>query len=227
MRNLILASAATSLLLIVSCTSVQDTPVAASGQAASAGSSREFVARIVGDTEDVWGALFKQMGASPYPEPRVVLFSGSTQSGCGVVRTALAPIYCAADDKVYVDVAFVDDVRTRAGRQPDFAAAYLIVHAISRHVQRALSAAQHVQSAPPSGNPPQDDLVLSLQADCYTGVWVHFVQQRDLLEPGDLEDGLPAALLLGDPSTHGANQQRLSWFNRGLAGDPEQCRTTN
>jgi uncharacterized protein len=187
--------------------------------------SLEFVRRIVGDTEDVWTALFKAMGAR-YDPPKVLVFNSVVQSGCGLATMAAGPFYCQADRKVYLDTAFFSEAGRSLG---DFAQAYLIVHEISHHVQNALGTTDRVESSMPALPILERNELrvrLELQADCYTGVWAYFVQKRNLLEPGGLDDEVAAAQVLSDASTHGTLAQRLRWFNHGLAsGDPRECDT--
>ncbi len=195
----------------------------------SAHPAKEFVAHVVGDTEDVWDALFLAMGSPPYPRPVVVVFTAKTQSACGLVSAAVGPFYCLGDDRIYLDTAFLSEFSRRLGPPGDFARAYLIVYQISRHVQNALGTMQPV-NATLSGVDDQQRSHLQirshLQADCYTGVWVHFVQERNLLEPGDLDEGVPFAQADGDAFARGTAAQRMWWFKRGLAkGDPRQCDT--
>jgi predicted metalloprotease len=228
LQNLILGGAGV-LLVVAGCAPVHDGPSGISGSTASAYPSKEFVARVVGDTEDVWDALFLAMSNSPYPKPKVVLFSGKARSACGLVSAGVGPVYCPVDRKVYLDTAFLGELSRRIGAPSDFAQAYLIVHEISHHVQNALGTMQQLEPAVSGMEERQRDQLkvrFELQADCYTGVWAHFVQKRKLLEPGDLEQGLPAAQAVGDASTHGSAAQRMWWFKKGLAtGDPLQCDT--
>jgi predicted metalloprotease len=187
----------------------------------------DFVRRIVGDTEDVWTHLFKYMGRR-YDPPKVVLFDGATTSGCGVLSVTWGPFYCPNDRRVYLDTAFfkVSPGLARA----DFADAYLIVHAISHHVQNSLGTMARLESAASAQPAHQRDELrvrLELQADCYTGIWTYYVRKRGLIEPGDLAEA-PAAQALSDKSTHGVAAQRLRWFNQGLAeGNPDDCDTFN
>jgi predicted metalloprotease len=228
MRSLILSGAA-ALLFMAACAPVHEVVADSSVRNASANPSKEFVARVVGDTEDVWDALFLAMGYSQYPRPRVVIFSGEMRSACGLVSAGVGPLYCPVDRKVYLDTAFLGELSRRIGAPGDFAQAYLIVHEISHHVQNALGTMQQLEPAVSGMAEWQRDQLkvrFELQADCYTGVWAHFVQKRNLLEPGDLEQGLPAAQAVGDASTHGSAAQRMWWFKKGLAtGDPLQCDT--
>jgi predicted metalloprotease len=197
-----------------------------SDQDLSPRTSKDIVAGVLGDTEDVWSALLLGMGRGPYPKPLLVLFSGTTKSDCGLVRRSVEPVYCPADRKIYVDLAPLSEWSRRQGSASSFVQAFLVAHEVSHHVQNAL------------GVPPKDDAAMTvpelakwklryeLQADCYTGVWVYFVQKRGLLDPGDLEEGLPAALALDPAATPSVVTQRMRWFRQGLAsGDPRRCDT--
>ncbi len=204
---------------------------------------KEIVFRVVGDTEDVWNALFKALGYPGYPAPKLEIFSGQVRSACGLASAAVGPFYCPADRKVYLDTAFFDQLSRRFGAPGDFAQAYVVAHEIGHHVQNALGImskfdAQVSRMDERARN--QMQVRLELQADCYAGVWGHFAQKRNLLEPGDLEEGMRAASAVGDDQimkrtqgyvvpdafTHGTAEQRTRWFKRGLqTGDPRQCDT--
>jgi len=201
----------------------------------------DFVRRVVGDTEDVWTALFKQMG-SRYEPPRLVLFQRGTPSACGMASTATGPFYCPADRQVYLDTAFFQELSQRFGAPGDFANAYVIAHEIGHHVQNQLGTMQKFDAA--SERDPRSRNALSvrleLQADCYAGVWGYYAAKRNLLEPGDVEEGLKAAAAVGDDNiqratrgyvvpdafTHGSAAQRTHWFRQGMStGDPRTCNT--
>jgi len=200
-----------------------------SGRTASAAPNKEFVARVVGDTEDVWDALFLTMGNPPYPRPKVVMFSGTVVTACGLKSAAVGPYYCQADRKVYLDTGFLSKVFHRDDPPGAFSQAYLIVYEISHHVQNALGTTQqfeHTQSGLEERQRNESRVRFALQADCYTGVWAHFVQKRNLLSPADIEEGVPAAQAVGDAITHGTAAQRIWWFKHGLTtGAPQQCDT--
>jgi predicted metalloprotease len=198
--------------------------------------AKEMVARVLGDTEDVWNALFQAMGARGYPPPELVLFAEQVRSACGFASAAVGPFYCPGDRKLYLDTAFFDQLSRRFGAPGDFAQAYVVAHEVGHHVQNVLGTMQRVGPSP--SNPVQ--VRLELQADCYAGVWGHFAAKRNLLEPGDLEEGLRGAAAVGDDQimrrtqgyvvpdafTHGSAQQRMFWFKRGLeTGDPRRCDT--
>src|SRR5262245_5347455 len=204
--------------------------------------TKEFVARILGDTEDTWSALFRQRSGGYHP-PRLVLFRDSVDSACGLANAAVGPFYCSADDRVYLDRAFFEDLATRFGAPGEFARAYVIAHEIGHHVQNQLGitnkvAQQRSRVGETRGNALS--VLLELQADCFAGVWGHFAKQRNLLEPGDVESGLAAAAAVGDDRiqkhargyvspesfTHGSSAQRVRWFRAGLdSGDVGQCDT--
>ncbi len=219
------------------------------GQAApgqSAGPQDEmsqFVSVVLADTEDVWNELFRNMGKS-YQEPRLVLFRGSVQSACGYTSAAVGPFYCPADGKVYIDLSFYDDLRTRFNAPGDFAQAYVIAHEVGHHVQNLLGISDKVNQMRSQVSEEQaNDLSvrLELQADFFAGVWAHHAQKmKGMLERGDLEEALNAATAIGDDRmqmqaqgyvvpesfTHGTSAQRLAWFRRGLeTGDMAQCDT--
>jgi predicted metalloprotease len=204
----------------------------------------EFVERVLGSTEDVWGALFAQSG-STYPAPLLTVFSGAVQSACGYASSASGPFYCPADRRVYLDIAFFDEL-ARLGGPGDFAAAYVIGHEIGHHVQTVLGTSDRVRSEQQrAGGAAANRLqvAMELQADCFAGVWAyHANQSTPLLEPGDVEEGLGAAAAIGDDTlqrnagrsvtpdafTHGSSAERQRWLNTGLRiGDPSACDTFN
>ena len=242
MRSLILVGTA-ALMLAAGCTNTQgvgtsstkgvewsdpaNMAVAHDMRDARAASGKDFVARVVGDTEDVWDALFTSMESGSYPRPLVVLYVGNIASACGRLSREIHPFYCSADKKVYLDTAFLSDLSQRTGRAGDFAQAYLIAHEIGHHVQNVLDSVRKVEpmaTGRTETQPVQLRRQTELQADCFAGVWAHYVQKRGLLDPGDLEDGVPAALAVGDPFIQGDVAQRMNWFMRGLGtGDPRSC----
>jgi predicted metalloprotease len=202
----------------------------------------EFVARIVGDTEDFWGRTFQSMGAT-YTPPRLVLYRGVTQSACGVARAAVGPFYCPGDREVYLDTAFFDELRRRFGAPGDFAQAYVIAHEIGHHVQN-LTGTMHQFDARASRLDERSRNALSvrleLQADCYAGVWAASARQRGLVDASDVQAGLRAAAAVGDDEiqrrtqgrvvpdafTHGSAEQRSRWFTTGLeSGNMRSCDT--
>ncbi len=212
------------------------------GAATSSDPQQEMVAKVLGDTEDVWTALFKAMG-SRYEPPKLVLFRGSIVSMCGRASSSAGPFYCPGDQKVYLDTAFFRELQSRFGAPGDFAQAYVVAHEIGHHVQNQMGTMQEFdQSASRMDERQRNALTvrLELQADCYAGVWGFYAAKRNLLEPGDLEEGLRAASAVGDDTiqkrtqgytvpdafTHGRADQRARWFRAGFqSGDPRSCNT--
>lgn len=202
--------------------------------------TKEFVARVLGDTEDTWSIIFEQMGREYHP-PKLVLFRGAVDSACGLASSAAGPFYCSSDGDVYLDRAFFEALSGRFGAPGEFARAYVIAHEVGHHVQNQLGitekVAQQRDRAPEAGSNALSVLV-ELQADCFAGIWGHFAKERNLLDPGDVESGLAAAAAIGDDRlqrqaggsispesfTHGSSVQRVRWFRRGLdSGDLNQC----
>jgi len=204
--------------------------------------TKEFVARILGDTEDTWSAIFQRMGREYHP-PRLVMFKGAVESACGLASSAVGPFYCAADRRVYLDRHFFEDLSRRFGAPGEFARAYVIAHEIGHHVQNELGIMDKqapLRDRGSQGRSNATSVLVELQADCFAGVWGHYAKQRNLLEPGDVEAGLGAAAAIGDDRlqkrsqgqvtpetfTHGSSAQRVRWFRTGLdAGDVSQCNT--
>jgi uncharacterized protein len=206
---------------------------------------RQFVAAILGSTEESWSAIFAAAGRT-YRPATLVLFSGATPSACGTGQAAMGPFYCPNDEKVYIDLSFYDELRTRFRAPGDFAQAYVIAHEVGHHVQDLLgtSAAVHrLQERSSQAQANAASVRLELQADCYAGVWAHHADAaRPLLESGDVEEALTAASAIGDDRlqrqtqgtvapetfTHGTSAQRVRWFRRGLdSGDLRACDTFN
>ena len=202
-----------------------------------------FVSMVLADTEDTWGPIFKAGGAQ-YREPGMVLYTGATRSGCGVGQAEMGPFYCPADGKVYLDLAFFDELGQRYGAQGDFAQAYVIAHEVGHHVQNLLGISDKVQQARQRVSEREANLLsvrLELQADCLSGVWAnHAHRSRQVLEAGDVEEGLAAASAVGDDRmqkqargfavpdsfTHGSAAQRVRWFRTGLeSGELRACDT--
>jgi predicted metalloprotease len=208
--------------------------------AASAEETRlaEFVEFVVGDAQDVWARLL----GPDYRRARLVLFRGAVQSGCGYAEAAMGPFYCPADERVYIDLGFYDELHTRFGAPGDFAQAYVIAHEVGHHVQRLLGIESDMrrESQQQPARAGSLSVALELQADCFAGVWGYSTAQRDLLEGGDVDEGLGAAAAVGDDRiqqrttgqvrpesfTHGSSADRVRWFRRGLeAGQPSACDT--
>jgi len=198
---------------------------------------------VLADTEDTWKAILPKYGVQ-YVEPTLVLFSEAVQSGCGMAESGMGPFYCPLDQKVYVDMSFYNELATRFGAPGDFAQAYVIAHEVGHHVQNLVGTAEKVQQAQQrAGKAEANELSvrMELQADCFAGVWAkNAAQSRQLLEAGDIEEGLRAASAIGDDRiqkqtqgyvvqdafTHGSSEQRVRWFRRGLEqGTPEACDT--
>jgi len=223
-----------------------DQPSAPSTQAPSTSpghdEEREFVAVVLGDTEDTWRELFQKMGRQ-YREPKLVLFTNSVQSACGMAGAAVGPFYCPSDQKLYLDLSFFRALRERFRAPGDFAQAYVIAHEVGHHVQTLLGITDNVAPARQRGGGQANAISVrvELQADCLAGIWAHHAKQsRDILEEGDLEEALNAASAIGDDRlqrqtqgrvapetfTHGSSKQRVKWFGRGFeTGDLRQCDT--
>ncbi|MBB4631328.1 KPN_02809 family neutral zinc metallopeptidase [Sphingosinicella soli] len=210
------------------------------GQGCERSDIHRFSCTVLADTEDTWNRIFQQSGED-YPEPTLVFYAGQGQSGCGAAQSATGPFYCPADQKIYIDTSFFDQLETQLGAGGDFAQAYVIAHEVGHHVQTVTGlSAQLRQEQARVGKTRANALQvkMELQADCYAGLWARTVQQQ--LEPGDIEEALAAANAIGDDRlqrqsqgyvvpdsfTHGTSAQRMSWFKRGYdTGDAEQCNT--
>jgi predicted metalloprotease len=202
----------------------------------------QFVAAVLANTEDTWNRVFGSQGAR-YEEPLLVLFDGSVRSACGFASAAVGPFYCPADRKVYLDLSFFRELDQRFGAPGDFAQAYVIAHEIGHHVQTLLGISSRVHAARSRASETEaNELSVrqELQADCYAGVWGHHAGRSDLLDPGDVDEGLRAAAAIGDDRlqrrsqgyvvpesfTHGSSEQRQRWLRQGLqTGDIEGCDT--
>jgi predicted metalloprotease len=206
---------------------------------------KQFMAVVLADTEDTWGALFAQTGKR-YEEPKLVLYSGGTSTACGFGQAAMGPFYCPPDQGVYIDLSFYDDLRQRFGAPGDFAQAYVLAHEIGHHVQNLLGISDKVQAARRRVGEAEANALsvrLELQADCLAGLWAHDANRsRQILETGDVEEALTAASAIGDDRlqrrssgyvtpdsfTHGSSAQRTRWFKRGLeSGKFSSCDTFN
>jgi predicted metalloprotease len=200
-----------------------------------------FVSGVLDDAQATWARLLPEHGTQ-YRPATLVLFRDATDTGCGTGQTAMGPFYCPLDEKVYVDLSFYDELRTKFGASGDFAQAYVIAHELGHHVQHLTGTDQTVRAAqqrnPGSAN--QLSVRMELQADCYAGVWGKSAEQRNKLDAGDVDEGLNAAAAVGDDRilsragrdvnvesfTHGSAQQRATWFKRGFeSGDPRVCDT--
>jgi len=206
-------------------------------------SLRVMSAVVLADTEETWNAILPQYGVQ-YVEPTLVLFNGVVQSGCGTAESAMGPFYCPLDQKLYIDMSFYDDLSQRFGAPGDFAQAYVIAHEVGHHVQNLLGTAERVQAAQQRASKVEANALsvrMELQADCYAGIWAyHAARSRQLLEAGDVEEGLNAASAIGDDRlqrmsqgrvvpdafTHGSSEQRVRWFRMGMeSGSLEACDT--
>ena len=204
----------------------------------------DFVSVVLADTEDTWNEIFAAENLD-YREPTLVLFSGAVESACGFAQSAVGPFYCPLDEKVYIDLSFYRDLRDQYGAPGDFAQAYVIAHEVGHHVQNQIGIMEQVHSAQQQASSQADvnrlSVMQELQADCFAGVWAYNADRaRDILEQGDIEEGLNAASSIGDDRlqmesqgqvtpdsfTHGSSAQRVSWFERGLElGDINSCNT--
>jgi hypothetical protein len=204
-----------------------------------------FVSRVLKDTEDVWERVFASFGKR-YEKPPLVLFSGRTQTACGMGASAMGPFYCPADRKIYVDLVFYEELKRKFRAPGDFAQAYVIAHEVGHHVQTLLGIADRVQQMKARMSERQSNQLqvrMELQADCLAGVWAAQNHQlKNRMEPGDVEEGLNAATAIGDDMiqkqtqgyvvpesfTHGSAAQRVRWFRRGMeTGQIQQCDTFN
>lgn len=210
-----------------------DTPLTAKEQKMG-----EYVGVVLADTEDVWTKIFADNGLK-YKEPTLVLFRGTVQSACGGASSASGPFYCPADQKVYMDLSFFEELQTQFGAKGgDFAIAYVIAHEIGHHVQNLLGTSSKVHQLQQRANKVQGNRLsvsLELQADFYAGIWAHYNQKmNDVLEEGDIEEALSAANAVGDDAiqrkmqgqvvpdsfTHGTSKERMYWFKKGFeSGD--------
>jgi predicted metalloprotease len=203
----------------------------------------DFVAAVLGSTEETWTEIFAR-GGKRYQKPVLVLFSGAVQSACGFAQAAVGPFYCPGDNKLYIDLAFYRDLQDRFRAPGDFAQAYVIAHEVGHHVQNQLGVAEQVRRAQSRASKEQGNALqvrMELQADCFSGIWAaHANRKRKILEPGDVEEGLRAAAAIGDDRiqmstrgyvspesfTHGSSEQRVRWFRRGLeSNDVKACDT--
>jgi predicted metalloprotease len=225
-------------------TNLPQTPSPQSQQPGRQDEMREFVARVLGSTERTWSEIFRE-GGRTYEKPTLVLFSDAVQSACGFAQAAAGPFYCEPDHKVYIDLSFYRDLRQRFQAPGDFAQAYVIAHEVGHHVQNLLGIMKKVQSLQSrtrsESQVNQLSVRLELQADCLAGIWANYAhRERNILEQGDVEEGLNAAAQIGDDRmqkraqgyvvpegfTHGSAEQRVQWFRRGIeSGDLKQCDT--
>jgi predicted metalloprotease len=222
---------------------VEQVPTVEPGGFTETDPEADFVSAVLADTEDTWHALFAQEGLQ-YREPQLVIFTGAVSSACGFAQSAVGPFYCPRDQMVYFDLDFFRDLRERFGAPGEFARAYVVAHEVGHHVQTLLGVSDRVRAEQARGSQRDANALqvrMELQADCLAGVWAHHAHRaRQLLEPGDLEDGLRAAAAIGDDRlpqqtqgrivpesfTHGTSAQRVQWFRRGFeSGQPDRCDT--
>jgi predicted metalloprotease len=201
-----------------------------------------FVSVVLADTEQTWNTLFRQFGRE-YQEPRLVLFTGATPTACGTGQAAMGPFYCPLDQRVYIDLAFYQQLRDRFRAPGDFAQAYVIAHEVGHHVQNQLGIMEKMDAYRQRLSETQYNALsvrLELQADCFAGVWAHHANNRQLLEAGDVDEAMNAAAAIGDDTiqrrtqgrivpesfTHGTSEQRMRWFMTGMkTGQISACNT--
>ncbi len=201
----------------------------------------QFVSFVLDDSQSTWQRIFTQRGQR-YQDAQLVLFSDSVRSACGAADAGAGPFYCPGDRKVYIDLSFFRELHTRFRAPGDFAQAYVLAHEVGHHVQTLLGTSTQVRQAQRANPSQRNELQvrMELQADCYAGLWAHSTARRDLLEAGDIEEGLSAAAAVGDDRiqqeatgrvqperwTHGSSEMRMRWFTRGYrSGDFDQCDT--
>lgn len=203
----------------------------------------DFVSVVLASTEDAWKTEFQKVGRT-YQEPTLVLFRSRVNSACGLAQSATGPFYCPGDGKLYIDLSFYEDMKTKLGAPGDFAQAYVIAHEVGHHVQNLLGISTKVRNAQHSSSTTHANALsvrLELQADCFAGIWGHYADvQRKMLDAGDINEALNAAAAIGDDRlqeqatgtvrpekfTHGTSKQRAEWFNRGFqTGSIESCNT--
>ncbi|HBV38570.1 MAG TPA: hypothetical protein DEF05_02455 [Erwinia sp.] len=202
----------------------------------------KFTSVMLATTEDTWQKIFVKMNKT-YTPPKLVMYRGATRTGCGTGQSVMGPFYCPTDSTVYIDLSFYDEMKNKLGADGDFAQGYVVAHEVGHHVQHLLGIEPKVRQLQQQGGEKQANQLsvkLELQADCFAGVWGHYMQQENVLEPGDLQEALNAAEAIGDDRlqqksqgrvvpdsfTHGTSQQRYSWFKKGFdSGNPGQCDT--
>ena len=219
-------------------------PAAASGQACDT-EAELFSCRVLASTEQVWGAIFQQQGEQ-YPAPTLNFYRRENQSGCGAAQAAMGPFYCPADQSIYLDTEFFDELKSQFGADGDAAQAYVIAHEVGHHIQTITGTSDRVRQGQSRGGEAEANawqVRMELQADCYAGVWAATARTpsgQPVIEPGDVEEAMTAAHAIGDDTlmrgagqtpvesmfTHGSSEQRMRWLKRGLdTGDYRQCDT--
>lgn len=202
----------------------------------------KFTSVILASTEDTWSQLFQKMGKQ-YQDPKLVLYRGATRTGCGTGQSVMGPFYCPADKTVYIDLSFYQEMKDKLGADGDFAQGYVVAHEVGHHVQNLLGIEPKIRQMQQGASKAEQNRLsvkMELQADCFAGVWGHFMQNQQVLEQGDLEEALNAAQAIGDDRlqqqsqgrvipdsfTHGTSEQRYTWFKRGFdSGNPNSCNT--
>ncbi|WP_323954081.1 KPN_02809 family neutral zinc metallopeptidase [Aeromonas hydrophila] len=201
-----------------------------------------FTSVMLASTEDAWGEIFQQSG-SRYQAPKLILYRGATRTGCGQGQSVMGPFYCPADRTVYIDLSFYQEMHDKLGADGDFAQGYVVAHEVGHHVQNLLGIERKMREQQQGLSRAEQNKLsvkLELQADCFAGVWGHYMQREQVLEHGDLEEALNAAQAIGDDRlqqqsqgrvipdsfTHGSSAQRYAWFKRGFdSGKPASCNT--
>ncbi|MGX5832843.1 KPN_02809 family neutral zinc metallopeptidase [Aeromonas piscicola] len=201
-----------------------------------------FTSVMLASTEDAWAEIFQQSG-NPYQAPKLVLYRGATRTGCGQGQSVMGPFYCPADRTVYIDLSFYQEMRDKLGADGDFAQGYVVAHEVGHHVQNLLGIERKMRQQQQGLSRAEQNKLsvkLELQADCFAGVWGHYMEREQVLEHGDLEEALNAAQAIGDDRlqqqsqgrvipdsfTHGSSAQRYTWFKRGFdSGKPASCNT--
>ncbi|CAJ1810020.1 hypothetical protein KOPIIPEJ_01225 [Aeromonas dhakensis] len=201
-----------------------------------------FTSVMLASTEDAWGEIFQQSG-NRYQAPKLVLYRGATRTGCGQGQSVMGPFYCPADRTVYIDLSFYQEMRDKLGADGDFAHGYVVAHEVGHHVQNLLGIERKMREQQQGLSRAEQNKLsvkLELQADCFAGVWGHYMEREQVLETGDLEEALNAAQAIGDDRlqqqsqgrvipdsfTHGSSAQRYAWFKRGFdSGKPASCNT--
>jgi predicted metalloprotease len=204
------------------------------GNQVNTDAGKDFIQRVLGSTERVWGSVFQQHLGKQYPAPKLVMFSGFVQSGCGTAQSAMGPFYCPLDQKVYIDLSFYQDMKNKLGAPGDFAQAYVIAHEVGHHIQNVFGIAEKVTNARARASQEEGNALqvrMELQADCLAGIWAKEADATaQILENGDIEEALNAAAAIGDDRlqkqsqgyvvpeafTHGSSAQRVRWFKQGL-----------
>ncbi|MEE9313167.1 MAG: neutral zinc metallopeptidase [Rhizobiaceae bacterium] len=217
-------------------------PQREAGRVSTNDEMKQFVGVVLAENENVWNGIFKQEGRN-YPEPKLVMFSRSIRSACGQASSATGPFYCPGDSKVYLDTDFFQTLERQFGAHGDFAKAYVIAHEIGHHVQNVIGVLpkfNQMRRSLSKVDANQMSIRVELQADCFAGIWAHYTEQKGLLEKGDLEEALNAAMKIGDDAiqkrtqgyvvpesfNHGTSEQRRAWFYRGFeTGKLKECNT--